>query len=83
MRVVNPKAETVPVFWWSNIAVPEKQGGRVVVAADAAYTSKSGAVTKIPVPVSDGVDVTYPVNSEYAADYFWKVKPEDRKYMSS
>lgn len=81
MRVVNPKAETVPVFWWSNIAVPEKQGGRVVVAADAAYTSKSGAVTKIPVPVSDGVDVTYPVNSEYATDYFWKVKPEDRKYI--
>jgi tetratricopeptide (TPR) repeat protein len=81
MRIVNPNAETVPMYWWSNIAVPEIKDGRVIVPADAAYTSKGGAIGKTPVPVVEGIDVTYPVNNPYAIDYFWRIEDNNRKYI--
>lgn len=81
MRIVNPRQETIPMYWWSNIALSEKPGGRIVMSADETYTNKGGIISKTTVPVSNGIDITYPVNNQHAIDYFWKVKPEDRKYI--
>jgi len=30
MRIVNPNRETVPMYWWTNIAVPEDEGYRIL-----------------------------------------------------
>ena len=77
MRLVNENAQTVPTYWWSNIAVPEWRGGRVVVPADAAYVARDGVIFKDSVPVDrGGDDVTYPVNNPKAVDHFWKIAPE-------
>lgn len=81
MRIVNPNSKVVPMYWWSNIAVPEDKDGRIVVPADQAYTSKDGFIRKVAVPVSDGEDITYPVNSPDAIDYFWKTDDKRRKYV--
>ena len=40
------------------MAVPEYEGGRVIVPADKAFTYADGAVYKVDIPVVDGVDVT-------------------------
>ena len=83
MRLVNENAQTVPTYWWSNIAVPEWRGGRVVVPADAAYVARDGVIFKDSVPVDrSGDDVTYPVNNPKAVDHFWKIAPERRKYIA-
>ena len=83
MRLVNENAQTVPTYWWSNIAVPEWRGGRVVVPADAAYVARDGVIFKDSVPVDrGGDDVTYPVNNPKAVDHFWKIAPERRKYIA-
>ena len=81
MRIVNPNMETVPMYWWSNIAVPERKDGRVVMDADETYTNQDRIITKTTVPVSKGVDITYPVNSPFAIDYFWKIEKDRRKYV--
>ena len=52
MRLVNENAQTVPTYWWSNIAVPEWRGGRVVAPADAAYVARDGVIFKDRVPQS-------------------------------
>ena len=36
VRIVNPHDREVPMYWWSNIAVPETAETRVIVPADAA-----------------------------------------------
>ena len=54
MRIVNESAEVVPMYWWSNMAVPEYEGGRVVVPAERAFTYADGAVFKVDIPVVDG-----------------------------
>ena len=33
MRIVNFGEEVVPMYWWSNIAVPEHENGRIIVPA--------------------------------------------------
>ena len=34
VRLVNPHSQTIPMYWWSNIAVPESPDVRVVVPAE-------------------------------------------------
>ena len=38
MRITNEKDQVVPMYWWSNIAVPEYPEGRIVMPADSAYS---------------------------------------------
>lgn len=82
MRIVNPNRETVPMYWWTNIAVPEEEGCRVIVPAHAAYTNHRHMLGKVKAPVHEGLDITYPTNNPVAVDYFWKLDPETRKYMA-
>ena len=80
MRIVNPNHEVVPMYWWSNIAVPELKKGRVIASVTDTYSSKRG-IKKVPVPICDGIDITYPVNNPHAIDFFWRIPPEQRKYI--
>jgi len=82
MRVVNPNDEVTPVYWWSNIAVPELKRGRVIVGADASFTSDGGAIRKVSVPMYGGRDITYPVNSPHAVDFFFDIPQNRRKYVA-
>ncbi len=80
MRIVNSNRYTIPMYWWSNIAVPETRGGRVIMDTDVTYTNKGGGLSKVPVPVVDGLDITYPMNNPTAIDFFWKLPPKARRY---
>ena len=80
MRVVNPSFRDTAMYWWSNIAVPEVEKARVVVPAVEAYTPVNGAVSLVPVPVRNGIDVTYPENNPISVDYFFKTDKSRRMY---
>ncbi|MBR3691678.1 MAG: DUF5107 domain-containing protein [Clostridia bacterium] len=81
MRIVNPNRVTTPMYWWSNIAVPENQGSRVIMDARETYNNRDGILGKNTVPVCDGVDITYPVNNPHSVDFFWKIPEDRRKYV--
>ncbi len=84
MRVVNPTQEVTPMYWWTNIAVDEDKEYRMVIPAHAAYTNNDleRSISKVPAPVYEGRDLTYPVNNPIAVDYFWKIPQKDRKFMA-
>lgn len=82
MRIVNPNRETVPMYWWTNMAVREDVKARDVIDATVTYNNKGGMVGKNPVPFSDGIDITYPTNNPIAIDYFWKIPNEARKFTA-
>lgn len=81
MRIVNPGSECVPMYWWTNIAVPEIKGARVVTDAVEAYTNNQSYVMKVPVPEANGTDLTYPTNLPFAVDYFWHVRDGARRFV--
>ncbi len=82
MRIVNPTRETVPMYWWTNMAVRENHEARDVIDATETYNNKGGMVGKNPVPFHEGIDITYPSNNPVAIDYFWKIPPSSRKYTA-
>ena len=82
MRVVNDAYTATAMYWWSNIAVPSDETARNVVPADEAYTHKAGGVTKVPVPVYNEIDVTYPTRNPIAVDYFYKTYEDQQHYTT-
>lgn len=83
MRIYNESENVIPMYWWSNIAVPEHTGGRIIVPADSAYTNKGGIVYKVDIPVVEGVDVTDYQKIPYAVDYFFDIPEKSPKYIAN
>ncbi|MEV6006499.1 DUF5107 domain-containing protein [Streptomyces sp. NPDC051976] len=97
VRVRNPHDRTVPTYWWSNTAVPETEGTRVLAPADAAWHfDYTRALSHVPMPrpsangtgptSGDGgtaADVSYPARSSHAADYFFDISEDDRHWVTA
>ncbi|MFG2141154.1 DUF5107 domain-containing protein [Streptomyces sp. NPDC048650] len=84
VRIRNPHQHTVPVYWWSNTAVPEDHGTRVLAPAEAAWHfGYERSLRRVPVPRADGADRTYPLRSEFPADYFYDVPDGARRWVAS
>ncbi|MER6851874.1 DUF5107 domain-containing protein [Streptomyces flaveolus] len=93
VRIRNPHERPVPTYWWSNIAVPEDR--RVLAPADGAWLPHclegvggtpigyERRLRRVPVPSYDGADRTYPLNSTYAADYFYEVPDGRRRWIAA
>lgn len=73
VRIQNPNEWDVPMYWWSNIAVPETSDTRVLVPAESAYClgCEPGELSRVPVPEYKGVDYTYASEVFQAADIFF------------
>lgn len=82
VRIRNPHERPVPVYWWSNIAVPEER--RVLAPADEAWHyGYARTLRKVPVPEHDGVDRTRPPRAEFPADYFYDVPDGARRWIAA
>ncbi|MCM2580192.1 DUF5107 domain-containing protein [Streptomyces meridianus] len=87
VRIRNPHDRPVPVYWWSNTAVPEgpsSPGTRILAPADEAWQfGYERSLRRVPVPEWDGADRTYPLRSEYPADFFYEVAAADRRWIAA
>lgn len=76
VTVRNPGDAAVPMYWWTNAAVPQLPGTRVVAPADSAFrTDYEGGVTRVDPRDDDGVDCTWPARSPAARDFFFDLPP--------
>ncbi|MBT2387590.1 DUF5107 domain-containing protein [Streptomyces sp. ISL-11] len=83
-RVRNPHDRPAPVYWWSNIAVPEDEGSRVLAPAEEAWRfGYERGLSRVPVPHWDGADHTYPTRGRHAADFFYDVPDGARRWITS
>ncbi|MEV6394291.1 DUF5107 domain-containing protein [Streptomyces sp. NPDC051907] len=95
VRIRNPHERPAPVYWWSNIAVKEHETTRVLAPAEEAWLVHGSAgaggapvghersLRRVPVPEFQGADRTYPLRSEYPADYFYEVPDGARRWIAS
>ncbi len=81
VRLINITNEVKPVYWWSNIAVPEHKKSRVIVPANEAYSYEPDGIKKFPIPYKNDTDVSYPVNTKPAKDYFFDTSKAPTKYI--
>ncbi|AXB42670.1 DUF5107 domain-containing protein [Amycolatopsis albispora] len=79
IRVRNPHAHEVPLYWWSNIAVPQTPGTRVLAPAEFAWHyGYGGRLDRIPMPPE--ID---PSAYEHAADFFFDLEPGQRPWIAA
>ncbi|MGW1000406.1 DUF5107 domain-containing protein [Streptomyces sp. NPDC002520] len=82
VRVRNPHERPAATYWWSNIAVPEDR--RILAPAEEAWHfGYERHLRRVPVPSYGGVDRTHPLNSAYAADYFYEVPDGRRRWIAA
>lgn len=81
VRIRNPNDKTVPMYWWSNAAVPQSPDTRVIAPATHAYaTDYDGSMTRVDTTNFHGADATWPVRNSQAADFFFDIAPEERRW---
>ena len=84
VRIENTNTCVVPMYWWSNMATPEYEGGRVIVPANSAYNNSDGmGIKKSSIPFDAGIDVSYPENIPNTIDYFYDISPEEDKFIAN
>jgi len=84
IAITNPQSNEVPMYWWSNIAVPENDNTRVIIPAKQAYHfGYQGNLPLIPTPIHHGKDYTYPASINRSADYFFKIPEEKRPFITA
>ncbi len=82
VRIRNPNDHDVPMYWWSNAAIPETDRTRVIAPADEAYGSDyTTDITRVRPTSHEGYDGTWPVNSPHAADFFFDIDPAERRWV--
>ncbi len=85
VSIHNPNSGTIPMYWWSNIAVPETPNTRVLVPAESAFyfDYQEGELHLIPMPRYQGCDYTVPTNIPHAADYFFNLPQGQRPWIAA
>ena len=95
VRVRNPNDTSVPMYWWTNAAVPESEHSRVLAPADSAFASASeGGISRVPVaaatniatntaanPTARVTDWTRPADNSRARDFFFDIAPMQRPWI--
>ena len=84
VAISNPHHHDVPMYWWSNIAVPQSDDLRVITPAHRAfrYGYRKGIGT-VDIPVIDGKDVSRPVTATNSVDYFFDLEPGKRPWIAA
>lgn len=84
VKIKNPHDKEIPMYWWSNIAVPENLDTRTIVDADEAFAlSYDTGLYVSPIPYAKGTDVSYSALQFIAADYFYRVPDDKQKFIAS
>ncbi len=85
--IENTSDEEKYMYWWSNIAVEETPGMRVLVPTHETFVNYFGddayVLDKGTVPNELGTDISYPDNLSRSIDFFYKIPEKNRKWIAS
>ena len=82
MRLINPHDRELPMYWWTNIAVPETPDARVLCPAESAFYGFGGKLSVARLPVVSGKDVTYTARVDHAGEFFFRIPPGQRPWVA-
>jgi len=83
MRVVNPHDAEIPMYWWTNIAVPETPRTRMLGPSDTVLTNGSDGSIDYAILPGKGKDGTYPQNKGMANECFYRVPKGSRPWVAA
>jgi len=72
VKAINPNGHDINFYWWTNIAVPLTRETRVFAPADYALSHEASGNGRLPFPVFDGFDGSYPARYPYSKSVFFR-----------
>lgn len=85
--IENTAPSETPMYWWSNIAVPQTEGTRVLVPTDRSFISYYNAdhyvLDKTEIPNALGCDVSYPTRIGRSLDFFYQIPKNHAKWIAA
>ncbi|HPC14913.1 MAG TPA: DUF5107 domain-containing protein [Candidatus Hydrogenedentes bacterium] len=83
VRLLNPHDHELAMYWWTNMAVPERPGGRVIFPADTAITPcEDGKFGIVRLPSVRGEDATYAARVPFAQEMFSRIPDGQRRWVA-
>ena len=87
ITIENTSDKDTPMYWWSNISVPEAKGTRVLAPCEeiffCAYTDGAYSLDKASMPYLDGRDITYSSLSSRSRDFFFNIPDKSDKWIAA
>ncbi len=90
VRIDNPLPRDTAVYWWSNIAVDERDDVRILVPATQSYRyGYGGKLTKLEIPymqlpgTSKTTDISRTTQIGQAMDFFFDLPEKQRRWISA
>ena len=86
VKLINPNDEDSTTYWWTNIAVPEDGGTRVLCSSqDVIALGSRGSMTfeKLPYLSEMSGDLSYPINATRSFDYFFQPRKDEKTAWES
>lgn len=86
VRIYNLNDHEIPMYWWSNISVDQRDDVRIIAPTDASISYESDMKMKLaayPDYEVCGFDPTYPANHKRSHEYFFYVPDEKRHYEAA
>jgi tetratricopeptide (TPR) repeat protein len=82
VRIINPHEYEMPMYWWTNIAVPEIIGHRTLAPAETAIYNHQNGLHVSRVPEITECDASYATNHPYAREMFFRIPGDQRKWIA-
>ena len=82
VKIINPHDYDIPMYWWTNIGVPETPDRRVLAAADSAIHNAPGGLSCSDLPLLDGYDLTYPTSISRSRELFFRIEEHHRPWVA-
>lgn len=82
VRLLNPHDREIPMYWWTNMAVPESPDARLLVPAETALHGASSGLAVRDLPSPAGTDVTYATHLQSAYEVFFRIPDEQRRWIA-
>ncbi len=85
VRIVNPNDHMIPMYWWSNMALPETEDTRILTPADSclAYGYSGKGVVLRDMPVDHGDDLTRPHGRKGSREVFYRLDEKQRPWIAA
>jgi tetratricopeptide (TPR) repeat protein len=82
-RIVNPHDHEIHMYWWTNMAVPERPDARTLCPAETVIThTERGLFGLLDLPEIRGIDATYAARHPFAGEFFLRIPDGQRRWIA-
>lgn len=83
VRIVNALDCEIPMYWWTNMGVPEKKDRMVLVPADTCIYNDRKGFALGHLPEIDGYDVPRTTSIKHSMEFFFRMPATQRRWIAT